>query len=162
MGTWSWQRNPFVGTQPYQAARHPAAVQHHRLEGLEQHALSGLDRRTGGTLGVVRDPGGALGDTSRPLRASTAAERYEQSRFIAGTRNGFVEFGNTSSQPLFQHRIAAGAVRWAGGLLARLTDRQWRDAFRAGGYAPETADRFIRKIRANIEEAQAIGGADGR
>jgi len=48
-------------------------------------------------------------------------------------------------------------VRWAGTLLARLTDRQWHDAFRAGGYPTDVADRFIRKIRSNIEAAQSLG-----
>jgi hypothetical protein len=52
-------------------------------------------------------------------------------------------------------------VRWAGRLLARLTDRQWHDAFRAGGYAPDMADRFIRKIRVNIDAAQRIGRTEG-
>jgi hypothetical protein len=164
MGTWSWQRNPFVGTQPYQGLL--VILQLFNVTDLKDSNNTRYRVSIDGQVEhwyVVRDPGAALGDTGRPAPRSTAAERYEQSRFIAGTRNGFVEFGNTSrSQQLFQHRIAAGDVRWAGDLLARLTDRQWRDAFRAGGYAPEAAGRFIRKIHANIEEAQAIGGADGQ
>ena len=33
-----------------------------------------------------------------------------------------------------------------GNLLAGLSERQWQDAFRAGGYNPEVSARFIRKI----------------
>jgi hypothetical protein len=164
LGSWSWQRNPFVGTQPYRGllvilllfdstdlkdsnnTRYRVSI-----DGQVEHWY------------VVRDPGGVLGDTGRPAPRSVAAERYERSRFIAGLQNGFVEFANRSpSQELFQHRITAGDVQWAGSLLARLTDRQWRDAFRAGGYAPDVADRFVRKIHANIEEAQGVGGTEGR
>ncbi|MGH9239724.1 MAG: hypothetical protein ACRD3G_16905 [Vicinamibacterales bacterium] len=35
----------------------------------------------------------------------------------------------------------------ASNLLGQLNDRQWREAFQAGGYEPPAADRFIRKLR---------------
>jgi hypothetical protein len=111
---------------------------------------------------VVRDLGTALGSSGRSGSRVDEAGRYEQSRFIAGVRNGFVEFANRSAHPeLFQQRIRPDDVRWAGQLLAQLTDRQWHDAFRAGGYAADVADRFIRKIRLNIEETQHVGAAEG-
>jgi hypothetical protein len=33
--------------------------------------------------------------------------------------------------------------------------KQWRDAFRAGGYEPAVADRFIRRLLAKIAEGLA-------
>jgi hypothetical protein len=33
-----------------------------------------------------------------------------------------------------------------------LSDAQWRDAFRAGGFEPAVADRFIRRLKAKIDE----------
>jgi hypothetical protein len=48
-------------------------------------------------------------------------------------------------------------ARWAGELLARLSDRQWRDAFRAGGYSQETTERFVRVLRRRIDEARRVG-----
>jgi hypothetical protein len=38
-----------------------------------------------------------------------------------------------------------------------LTDQQWQDAFRAGGYAPELANRFIRRFKQKIDEGLALG-----
>jgi hypothetical protein len=38
--------------------------------------------------------------------------------------------------------------------IARL---QWQDVFRAGGYAPQVAGRFIRRLKQKIEEGLAIG-----
>jgi hypothetical protein len=52
-------------------------------------------------------------------------------------------------------------VGWACDLLARFTPRQWREAFEAGGYAPEIADRYIARLRAKIAEGQAIGHRQG-
>ena len=51
-------------------------------------------------------------------------------------------------------------LRWATGLLAGLSDREWRDAFRAGAYSPEQSARFIRKIHDNLLQAQRLGGAE--
>jgi hypothetical protein len=42
------------------------------------------------------------------------------------------------------------------GLLSSLDARQWRDAFRAGGYPTELSDQFIRKIQANIRDGQQL------
>ena len=47
-------------------------------------------------------------------------------------------------------------VRWAMGLLSGLTDRQWHDAFRAGGYDEALAARFIAKLQANIAEGRKL------
>ena len=43
---------------------------------------------------------------------------------------------------LFEN-ISRADVRWVCGLLARLTDRQLDDAFRAAGYAEELRGRYI-------------------
>ena len=163
MGSWSWRRNPFVGTQPHQGLLailllfdstdlkdSNNALYRLSLEGEVEHWY------------VVRDLGTALGHRGRSGSRDDDAARYEQSRFIAGLKNGFVEFANRSAHPeLFQQCIRPDDVRWAGGRLAQLSDRQWHDAFRAGGYVADVADRFIRKIRLNIEDAQHVGAAEG-
>jgi len=37
-----------------------------------------------------------------------------------------------------------------------LSDEQWSDAFRAGGYTPEVAGRFIRSLKAKIEQGRRL------
>jgi hypothetical protein len=41
--------------------------------------------------------------------------------------------------------------------VMKLTDGQWPHAFRAGGDAPEMANRFIRRFKQKIEEGLALG-----
>ena len=53
-------------------------------------------------------------------------------------------------------RITPDDVRWICEQLDKLTDRQWDDAFRAGGYAPEIAQRFIRRFKQKIQEGLAL------
>ena len=47
-------------------------------------------------------------------------------------------------------------IVWVCGLLNRLTDDQWRDAFRAGGYTAEQTDRYVRKIKAKVAQGLAL------
>ena len=49
-------------------------------------------------------------------------------------------------------------MRWICGRLQRLSDAQWRDAFRAGGYPPDDAERFIRRLKQKIAEGLALKG----
>jgi len=164
VGPWSWQRNPFVGTRPYQGLLvilrlFDATDLKDANNSLYRVSIDGEIQH----WYVVRDPGAALGEEpALAARSDDAVARYEKSRFIAGVSGGFVEFANKSPyQRLFQRRITVDDARWAGQLLTRLTDRQWHDAFRAGGYAPDVADRFIRKIHANLKEVQSLGGVEG-
>jgi len=77
-------------------------------------------------------------------------------------KNGFVEFSYHGwHQELFARRITPRDVRWASDLLAGLTDRQWADAFRAGGYEPVMAARFIRRLHQKIADGQQIGEQSG-
>jgi hypothetical protein len=40
--------------------------------------------------------------------------------------------------------------------LKQLTDEQWADAFRAGGFSKSIADRFIRRMKQKIDEGLAV------
>jgi hypothetical protein len=44
--------------------------------------------------------------------------------------------------------------------MARISDRQWRDAFRAARYADAEQQRFIRKLKSKIDEGLALASAD--
>ena len=50
-------------------------------------------------------------------------------------------------------------VIWASELLARLSDAQLNDAFRAAGYQPDIAGRYVAKIKAKISDGLALRGA---
>ena len=51
--------------------------------------------------------------------------------------------GTTRSSATSRRPTCAGFA----GDCSSLTDSQWRDAFRAGGYPPEDAERFIRRMK---------------
>jgi hypothetical protein len=158
-GDWSWQRNPFVGTMPYQGLLVILVL----FNGSDlKNSNNTLYEHRGEELVepwfVVRDLGTALGETGRFAPRRGDPDRFERQRFITGIRDGFVEFDyHGYHQELVRGRIRPAHVLWACNLLALLADAQWDDAFRAGGFAPRDAARFIRKIKANIATGRQLG-----
>ena len=106
---------------------------------------------------VVRDIGAALGDTHRFAPRKGHLEMFEQHPFILGVNNGHVNFAYNGWYSKFvRNRITPEDVMWTSNLLAQLTDQQWRDAFRAGGFEPAVADRLIRKLREKVEQGRNL------
>jgi hypothetical protein len=157
-GTWSWQQNPFVGTAPYQGL----LVILMMFNGSDLKNSNNTIYEYRGTQGrehwyVVRDLGTALGSTGRFVPEKGNADVFARLGFIRDVRDGFVEFEYHGwHQELVRRTITPQDVRWASDLLAQLPDRQWADAFRAGGYQPEVASQFIGAIQRKIAEARQL------
>jgi len=157
---WSWQQNPFVGTRPYQGLLVILAIFSSSDIKNENNVLYEVKEPGDGPHRwfVVRDLGTALGETGRfaPLRGNP--DVFEREPFILGVSNGFVRFNYKGwHQELFK-QITPQDVGFAADLLQQLTDRQWRDAFRAGGYETKTAERFIARLHDKIDEARRVAG----
>ena len=158
--------NPFVGARPYNGLL--AILLMFNSWDLKDENNTLYEVRNAGSVHrwyVVRDLGAALGETGRFNSLSRRWNRakrndidtFERHTFIEGVEEGFVRFAYQGRQPeLVRHRITVDDVRWAADLLGRLSETQWRDAFRAGGYKPALADRFIRKIKDNVAAARQL------
>jgi hypothetical protein len=156
-GSWLWQQNPFIGTRPFQGLL--VILLAFNSFDLKSANNSVYDvRLSGGRTEqwyVVRDLGAALGESARLGPTRNDPGRFERQTFITGIRDGFVTFSYHGWHPeLFRGRIVPADLEWAANLLSGLSDRQWDDAFRAGGFTPAVADRYIRQLRANIARAQ--------
>ena len=163
LGEWSWQQNPFVETRPYQGLL--VILMMFNSSDLKNSNNTLYERRSPEVIErwyVVRDLGTAFGSTGRFAPRRGDASVFERQRFILDVRHGFVEFDYHGwHQELVRNRITLDDVRWASDLLARLSHRQWDDAFRAGGYAPQTAARFIAKLKDNVARGQQLSAATG-
>lgn len=159
LGEWSWQRNPFVGTQPYQGLL--VVLLLFNSSDLKNANNTLYEHRLGDMAEpwyVVRDLGTAFGRTGRWAPRRGDAARYAASPFITGVRDGLVEFGYDGwHQELVSERISVADLRWAVDRLESFSDRQWRDAFLAGGYTPAAAETFIAVIKSRIARADVVG-----
>lgn len=159
-GGWSWQQNPFVGTKPYQGLLviltmlDSSDLKNVNNTLYEVHTRADEQRM----WYVVRDLGTALGETGRFTPRRGDPDLFEQYPFIKSVDDGFVAFHYHGwHQELLRHRITPEEVHWASDLLAGLSYGQWCDAFRAGGYEPAVAERFIRRILAKVAEGERVG-----
>jgi hypothetical protein len=170
-GTWSWKDNPFVGTRPYNGLLVVLLV--FNSWDLKDSNNRIYEIRRGDrieTWYVARDLGGALGDSGTMSPKRNNLVKFERSQFIEGVSSkGFVEFDYKGKRAdLLEKRVTLDDLRWASRLLAELDARQWRDAFRAGGYPDLVSERFIEKIHANIAHGLQMtnpawrSAADGR
>jgi hypothetical protein len=156
-GEWSWQRNPFVGMRPYQGLLVILMMFNSSDIKNENNAL--YETKKDGEVKqwyVVRDLGTALGETGRLAPQRGDPDIFKREPFITGVENGFVQFSYHGWHRELFARITREDVTWACELLAQLSSRQWSDAFRAGGYSPATADRFIGRLEQKIAEGRRL------
>ncbi|HVZ19839.1 MAG TPA: hypothetical protein VG871_02185, partial [Vicinamibacterales bacterium] len=139
LGTWSWQQNPFVNTRPYRGLLVILLVLDSSDLKNDNNTL--YEYKSGGVTErwyVVRDLGMALGSTGRVAPRRGDPKALARNRFILGVRDGFVQFDYDGwHQELVRGRLRPDDVEWGCALLASLSQRQWEDAFRAGGYPPD-------------------------
>jgi hypothetical protein len=163
IGEWSWHRNPFVGTRPYQGLL--VILLLFNSSDLKNANNTLYEFRAGGRVErryVVRDLGTALGGTGRITPARGRIDLFERDGFIKGTRDGFVEFEYRGwHQELVRRRLTPADVRWACERLAQLTPAQWREAFLAGGYEPALGERFIARLQTKIRQGLILGAGAG-
>ena len=159
-GSWKWDDNPFVGSKPYEGLI--VLLMMFNSTDLKNSNNSLYEYKDGDLVKqwyVARDVGSAFGDFNAISPRKNHADSFEKVPFLLGTNNGHVQFFYSSwYKNLVRDRITPEQVVWASELLGRLSDKQWADAFRAGGYQPEVANRFIAKLKSKIEEGRNIGG----
>lgn len=158
IGTWDWADNPFVGNRPYQGLI--VLLMMFNSTDLKNSNNSLYEHKVGDFVEhwyVVRDVGSAFGDTNRMAPRKNHADSFEQMPFIVGVSRGYVEFAYTGwYRNLVDQRITVDDVVWACELLGQLSDRQFADAFRAGGYQPDVAARFIARLKQKIQQGRSL------
>ena len=169
---WSWRQNPFIGTQPFGGLLVANLILNNwdwKTNNNKVYAVSETGGRTSHRY-VVRDLGASLGRTIypqllQPLRlrgfvqgTKNDIDGFERQGFITSIDEDHVEFDYRGIHRDLIGRVKPADVRWACDLLSQLSDAQWRDAFRAGGYEADIAARYIRKIRAKVAEGLSRTG----
>jgi hypothetical protein len=105
---------------------------------------------------VVRDLGTALGETDRLAPQRGDPDIFAREPFIIGMKDGFVLFNYHGWHQELLKRISPDDVVWASELLGQLSNQQWGDAFRAGGFQPAVADRFIGRLHQKIADGRRL------
>ena len=160
-GEWSWRDNPFRDTRPMAGLFVLMAMVNNWDLKTEQNVVYDIEQRGRGPRRwyTVRDLGASFGRTAW-LFAGTKDDPagFENERFIDSIEANRVHlhFQGAWREPHLLESVTPADVRWTCELLARLSDRQWRDAFRTGGFSDAESSRYIRRLREKITEGIAV------
>ena len=170
---WDWFDSAFVGTREFNGLRVLMALINNWDLTTQNNKVYVADNER---HFLVSDLGASFGKTQWPpshaplLPHATKGilKDYEHSKFIRAVNGETVTFEMHTTAPFFirwfngkyfneykqAERVEQGIpvldAQWIGGLLARLTPQQIRDAFRAAGYQPAEVDGFVKVVEKRI------------
>ncbi len=154
---WAFDDNPFVGTRQLAGLLVLQAMLENQDIKAANNTIYTLKTPVEGAPRwyVIRDLGYALGRAGFNGPRNDI-EAFERAPFIREVVDGRVRFHFGGRYKKLLGGITVEDVVWICERLDRLTPRQWRDAFRAGGFEDRLADRFIRRIKGRIAEGLAL------
>lgn len=167
IGSWQWRHNAFTNTRELNGLRVLMAVINNWDLKDENTAIY---QDGGERVYMVSDLGATFGAAGRawPERKSKGnLDAYSRSRFLRRVTAHAVDF-EVPARPNFRYavnpkeylrrvrlqwigrNVPRSDARWMGQLLARLSPRQIREAFRAAGYSPQETEEFARVVQNRI------------
>lgn len=155
---WSWRKNPFLDTQPFAGLYVLLVMVNNWDLKSQQNAVYEAEQAGSGTPRyryVIKDLGASLGKTNWWLPGTRDdVDVFEDEPFIMGVAHNRVKFHFRGAwrEPQLIDSITPYDVRWVVNRLAKLSEAQWMDAFRAGGYSEAEAARYIRRLRQKVDE----------
>lgn len=167
---WSWYENPFVSTQAFKGLLVANLILNNwdwKTSNNKVYDVVDDDGRSRRVY-VVRDLGASLGKTTfprflqwTPLRGMGQGSRndldgFEEQGFIKRVEGQRVTFEYRGIHARLVDTLTVGDVVWTCRLMARLSDQQWDDAFRAAGYGHAERQRYVAKVKAKIGEGLSL------
>jgi hypothetical protein len=167
IGTWKWRDNPFVDAREWNGLKLMMALINNWDLKDENNAIY---KRDSELIYMVSDLGASFGTAGRywpPDKSKGNLEAYRQSQFIREIESDWMDF-RVPARPRFVYilnpkeyikrirlesignHVPRADAKWIGGILARVSPRQIRDAFRAAGYSPQEVEGFAAVVEKRI------------
>jgi hypothetical protein len=157
---WAWQDNPFEGTRELKGLVVMMALINNWDLKTSNNRIYEWPGRSPRHIYIVKDLGDSFGATPHHSILGTQDDLagFKKERFIKGVKDGRVDL---FYKPIFlnwgvDRDLTVDDVLWTCRRLEKLTDRQWRDAFRAAGYSDADAAQFIEHLRSKVAEGLAL------
>jgi hypothetical protein len=102
---------------------------------------------------ILSDLGATFGKTGGFLsRSRNKPEDYAKAKFVEGAEGGRVKFAYGGKNSGLFANVSVEHAKWIAGYLARLSDKQISDAFRAANYSPSDVELLTTATRARINQ----------
>lgn len=175
IGIWNWKDNPFIGTREFNGLRVMMAVMNNwDLKDVNNAVYE--DQTSSRELFLTSDVGATFGTNGlswSKARSKGDVATFEKSRFITRRTESEVDFATPAAPIKLElvnvktYRMRRGLewigkkipivdARWIGSLLKQLDHQQLLDAFRAGDFPPEDAERYVSIVESRIQELAAL------
>ncbi len=168
VGNWSWKENPFFRTKEFGGLIVMMALLNNwdlKEENNKILYAPAVEGRRAELRYAVTDLGASFGQVKvnapvlwRIMRNRNDPQDYARDPFLEEVKGGRVYFSYTGKQGELFDDIGVDEARWIGSLLAKLSDRQISDAFRAANYTPEEVRLLAGAVRERINELLSAGG----
>jgi hypothetical protein len=169
LGDWKWRHNATLSPRELNGLRvMMALVNNWDLKDVNNAVFQ--HKNSDKHVYMVNDLGATFGTPGlswSQAKSKGNLDSYTHSKFITKTTDAYVDFAIPSRpawinifavQNFFMRlglrsigkHVPRDDVQWIGEKLARLSPRQIRDAFRAGGYSPQETEGFARIVEERI------------
>jgi hypothetical protein len=163
LDNWKWDKNPFVGTRAFQGLKVMMALLNNwdikdtnNKILLVRHGNHNELQYIISDLGATFGKSGSLPIIWRFTRNRNSPEDYAKAKFVEGVDNNYVLFHYSGKRNDLFDDITVRDAGWTGALLARLSNRQLEDAFRAANYSPEEVRLLTETVRARSNELRTL------
>jgi hypothetical protein len=159
-GEWDWENNPFVGTRELRGLVVMMALLNSWDLKTSNNKIYERRSASPARIYVVKDLGDSFGGSVRVFFGTyNDVEEFNKEGFIKRVDGDRVEL---HYKPLLLNNgvdddLTVADVLWTCRRLAKLSDRQWRDAFRAAGYSDEVGAAFTTRLKSKVREGLALG-----
>lgn len=157
---WKWENNPFTGTPQFQGLKvMMVLINNWDIKDSNNEILATRNQQTGQSelRYIISDLGGSFGKTGGFFaRSRNKPSDFVKADFIESVKGNVIDFNYGGKSKKHFDNITISDAKWIGGLLARLSDEQIKDAFRAANYLPEEVEQLSRAVRHRIEALNSV------
>jgi len=155
---WHWAENPFLGAQEFRGMLVAMLMLNSTDLKDDNNSIYELSEPWDGASRwyLARDVGAALGETGKLYPRRNWLQGFEKQAFLTEVSEQRVRFDYSGRHQELLTMVTPSDVRWAAQHMSRLSDAQWRDAFRAGNYSDVDAARYIARIKEKIADGLAL------
>jgi hypothetical protein len=162
---WSWDKNPFAGTKEFQGLKVlMVLLENWDIKDDNNKILLVRNEQGKNELRyIISDLGATLGKTGGFIsRSRNEPADFAKAKFVNSVKGNTVDFRYSGKRGDLFDDITVEQARWIGGLLAKLSDQQISEAFRAANYTPEEIQMLTQALKNRIAELAALGAAEAR
>lgn len=163
VGEWRWKTNPFVGTPEYQGLKIMMALINNWDLKDSNNVIIQTGRNGNAELRyIISDLGATFGHASttpifwRLTRSRNNPSKYVKTKFLEKVKGDRVVLHFGGKNRGLMKNLTVRDAQWLSSWLARLSDQQLRDAFRAANYRPDQINMLARAVRERSEELRSL------